>query len=105
MMVSWAIHRLNGISSPANAAYFTSELAFQLKSCRAKCIFTCSSLLPTALEAANIAKIPTNLIYLCTVSGTVPSTMLKVVGKKTLKDLISRGKTLTDLETQRWSKG
>jgi acyl-CoA synthetase (AMP-forming)/AMP-acid ligase II len=104
MMISWAIHRLNGISSPANAAYSVSELAFQLKSCRAKCIFTCISLLPTALEAANIANIPANKIFLCPVSETTSRKSQPVKEMKTLEDLILRGRALPELELQRWIK-
>jgi acyl-CoA synthetase (AMP-forming)/AMP-acid ligase II len=103
MMISWAIHRLNGISSPANAAYSPSELAFQLKTSRAKCIFTCSSLLPTALEAVKLAGIPKHAIYLCPVSDPSPKAAQLSSGMKSLEDLIWRGKGLLDLEDQIWS--
>jgi len=103
MMISWAIHRLNGISSPANAAYSPSELAFQLKTSRAKCIFTCSALLPTAVEAAKIAGVPEHAIYLCPVLDFSPKAAQIPSGMKSLEDLISRGKGLLDLEDQIWS--
>jgi acyl-CoA synthetase (AMP-forming)/AMP-acid ligase II len=104
-MVSWAIHRLNSVSSPANAAYSASELAFQLKSCCAKCIFTRSSLLPTVLEAAKVANIPTYRIYLCPVSESSLKTVQKTVEMKTLGHLILRGKALRELEEQKWVAG
>jgi len=44
MTVAWAIHRLSGVASPANAAYSAEELVYQLKSSKAKCLFTVSLL-------------------------------------------------------------
>ncbi|KAH7395527.1 4-coumarate-CoA ligase, variant, partial [Cadophora sp. MPI-SDFR-AT-0126] len=101
MMISWAIHRLNGISCPANAAYSMSELAFQLKNSRASCIFTCDALYSTALKAAETVGIPRGRIYLCPVAGVAPKTQ----GVKTLDVLISRGWSLSELEEQRWRAG
>jgi ribosome assembly protein SQT1 len=40
MTLSYAVHRLSGIVSPANAAYSTNELIFQLKNSGAKALFT-----------------------------------------------------------------
>jgi ribosome assembly protein SQT1 len=42
MTLAYAIHRLDGIASPANAAYSAAELEFQLKSSGAKALFTVS---------------------------------------------------------------
>lgn len=39
LTVSFAVHYLNGIASPANAAYSAAELAYQLKSAGSKAIF------------------------------------------------------------------
>jgi acyl-CoA synthetase (AMP-forming)/AMP-acid ligase II len=50
--VNWAILRLNGVSTPANAAYNATELGHQLKSCKAQALFTVSPLLDVALAAA-----------------------------------------------------
>jgi acyl-CoA synthetase (AMP-forming)/AMP-acid ligase II len=104
-MVSWAMHRLNGISSPANAAYSASELAFQLKNSRAKCIFTCLSLLPTSLKAAEIAQIPPQRIYLCPVLESSPQKFQNHPGIKTLENLIVIGKALPEIELQKWTLG
>jgi len=104
-MISWAIHRLDGISSPANAAYSASELSFQLKSSRAKCIFTCLSLLTTALKSAKIAGIPRDRIFLCPVPETSSKDSQVTPGVETLEDLIEKGKLLPELEDQRWSEG
>jgi acyl-CoA synthetase (AMP-forming)/AMP-acid ligase II len=42
MTLAYAVHRLNGVATPANAAYSASELEFQLKSSGAKALFTVS---------------------------------------------------------------
>ncbi len=42
MTLAYAVHRLDGVVSPANAAYSASELEFQLKNSRAKALFTVS---------------------------------------------------------------
>lgn len=105
MTISWAIHRLNGISSPASAAYSASELAFQLQNSGTKCLFTCEALLPTALEAANIAGIPKSQIYLCPVPENTVSKSVDCIELKNLDGLISSGKALPDLESQQWSEG
>jgi len=43
MTLAYAVHRLSGVASPANAAYNASELEFQLKSSGAKALFTVST--------------------------------------------------------------
>jgi ribosome assembly protein SQT1 len=40
MTLAYAVHRLSGIATPANAAYSVPELEFQLKSSGAKALFT-----------------------------------------------------------------
>jgi ribosome assembly protein SQT1 len=40
MTLAYAVHRLSGIASPANAAYAADELEFQLKNAGAKALFT-----------------------------------------------------------------
>ena len=39
MTAAYAVHYLNGIVSPANAAYNADELTYQMKSAGAKAIF------------------------------------------------------------------
>lgn len=105
MTISWAVHQLNGISSPANAAYSVSELAFQLKHSKSKCIFTCESLLQTAFEAAKLANLPKNRIFVCQVPGVDSPKGQDTSAHKNLEDLISRGETLPELVLQKWKKG
>jgi hypothetical protein len=105
MTISWAIHKLNGISCPASAAYSASELAFQLKDARVTCLFTSISLLPITLKAAKLANIPKHRIYLCPISGESLEDTELSTGLKSLETLISRGKELPDLENLIWSPG
>ena len=100
MTLNWAIHRVNGISSPANAAYSVQELRHQLVYSKCKALFTVMPLLPTALEAARLAGIPTHRIFLCDMPGHTTSTQYK-----SLEQLINEGGQLADLEPLRWTKG
>ena len=105
MTLSWAIHRLSGISSPANAAYSLEEIVYQLKSSGSKALFTCAPLLPIALEAAAKSGIPKNRVYLL----ALPKVALggKAVPKefKTVDDLIAEGSELPALEPLKWERG
>ena len=107
MILSWAVHRLNGISAPANAAFSASELASQLLNSGAKCLFTCTSLLPTALEAAKKANIPSDRVYLCPMAGDeLPRRKIREASDiLSLDDLVSCAEALPELEEQRWSPG
>lgn len=100
MTLNWAIHRVNGISSPANAAYSVQELRHQLVFSKCKALFTVMPLLPTALEAARLAGLPTNRVYICDMPGSAPSSQ-----HKSLEQLINEGRKLTELEPLRWTKG
>lgn len=62
--VTWGTHWAGGIISPANPAYTTEELAFQLKDSGAKAIVTQKAFLENARAAARIAGIPENRIIL-----------------------------------------
>ncbi|KAI1611662.1 4-coumarate-CoA ligase, variant [Exophiala viscosa] len=101
MTVNWAIHRVNGISSPANAVYSVDELKYQLSFSNCKALFTVMSLLPVALEAAAKSGLPKNRIYICEMpgDGSVPADY------KTISQLIKDGQRLPDLEQIRWSAG
>ncbi|KAK5468099.1 hypothetical protein LTS15_001073 [Exophiala xenobiotica] len=101
MSLSWAIHRINGVSSPANAAYSADELRHQLTNSGSKVLFTVMPLLKTALEAAAKANIPKSRIYICEMPNDPP------IPKefKTLSQLLKEGESLPELEPIRWSKG
>ncbi|KAK5311537.1 hypothetical protein LTR93_011690 [Exophiala xenobiotica] len=101
MTLSWAIHRLNGVSTPANAAYSADELRHQLTNAGAKVLFTVSPLLSVALEAAAKSGIPKSRVYICEMpgDGAYPD------GFKLFSQLTAEGKYLHELEPIRWSKG
>lgn len=62
--VIWGCHWAGGVVSPANPAYTAKELALQLKESGAKALATQAHLLPVALDAASMAKLPTTRIIL-----------------------------------------
>ncbi|PHH63368.1 hypothetical protein CDD81_6065 [Ophiocordyceps australis] len=104
MTVSWATHRLGGVSAPISPSYSAPELARQLKAIRAKALFTCVPLLHVALEAARQAGIPKQHVYLL----AVPPQMLKedapaTTDLKTVDELIAqRAEALDKLQ---WCAG
>ena len=98
------MHRLSGISSPANAAYNRAELVYQLKSSGAKALFTSLPSLAIALEAAAETGISEKNIYLLAVpkeiAGTSPPSEFKTVDQ-----LIEEGASLPPLPELQWKKG
>lgn len=105
MTLNWAIHRLNGISSPANAAYSADELMHQLKNSGSTALFTCLPLLPVALEAASKAGIPRERIYICELPEQVQGGVKATSEHKTLSQLIEDGLSLPALEPIKWTAG
>lgn len=104
LTLTWATHRLGGIQTPANAAYSGPELEHQLRDSGAKCLFTCLSLLPLALEAASKVGIPDARIYLLETPDLLASRQ-SGEGYKTVDDLIKEGQSLPLLEQLQWSQG
>ncbi|MCJ1307613.1 hypothetical protein MMC25_001260 [Agyrium rufum] len=105
LTVSWAVHRLSGISSPANSAYSTDELAYQLKDSGASALFTCLSFLPNALKAAEKCNIPKSRIYLLPAAEEALGKQQQPQEFKTIDTLIEAGSRLPALESLRWEKG
>ncbi|KFY04305.1 hypothetical protein O988_00880 [Pseudogymnoascus sp. VKM F-3808] len=103
LTVSFAVHYLNGVVSPANAAYSATELAYQLKSAGAKAIFTCIPLLENALEAAKTVGIPEKHVYILEMPDVF--TGGKKAPFKTVGDLIEQGKRLPAIEALKWAPG
>lgn len=103
--LSWAIHRLSGISSPANAAYSQAELVHQLKSSGSKALFTSLPLLPTALEAAAKSGIPKKHIYLLDLPKQATGGLCAPQEYKTVDQLIEAGASLPPLDELKWEKG
>jgi acyl-CoA synthetase (AMP-forming)/AMP-acid ligase II len=96
---------LNGIVTPANAAYSQKELEHQLRDSGAKCIFTCLPLLKTAQAAAKTVGIPANRIFLLELPKQLTGDVSYPKDMKTLDDLIRRGSGLSQLEPVQWKKG
>lgn len=101
MTLNWAIHRVNGISSPANAAYSVDELRHQLVFSGCKALFTVMPLLPIALEAAEKANLPKDRIYIC----EMPHDRQTPAPYKTLSQLVESGQRGSALEPIRWKRG
>jgi acyl-CoA synthetase (AMP-forming)/AMP-acid ligase II len=100
LTVLLAIHRLNGLATPANTAYSVTELAHQLKSSGAVALFTCVSLLETALKAAQAAGISHNAIFVIDVPGYKSD-----IPFKTVESMIAEGVNLPDIESLQWTEG
>jgi acyl-CoA synthetase (AMP-forming)/AMP-acid ligase II len=103
MTLAYAVHRLNGILTPANAAYSAPELKYQLKSAGAKALFTCIPLLETSLQAAKAVGIPNKHVYILEMPKEI--TGGKSVPFRTVDDLIIDGRKLKKLESLKWTKG
>ncbi|KAI6088484.1 acetyl-CoA synthetase-like protein [Hypoxylon rubiginosum] len=100
VMSHFAVHRLSGIVTPANAMYSAAELEHQLKSSGAKALVTCIPLLETALKASRACNIPDNKVYIMRLPGEFPP-----VPFKALDELVEEGRSLPELEPLVWSKG
>jgi acyl-CoA synthetase (AMP-forming)/AMP-acid ligase II len=99
LQIPYAIHRLSGICSPANAAYSVAELTHQLKSSGVKVLFTCEPLMQTAIRAADAAGVSRENIFL------LPMAFGDTGSQVTIEHLIAEGDALPELEALRWNKG
>jgi acyl-CoA synthetase (AMP-forming)/AMP-acid ligase II len=95
-----AIHRLNGIVTPASAAYSAPELEHQIRSSSSRALFTCVPLLDVALKAAKAAGIPEEAIFILPVPGATNKTPYP-----TIDDLVAEGEKLPEVERLKWIKG
>lgn len=98
--MAYAVHRLNGIVTPANAAYSAPELAHQLRSSGAKALFVGGPQLQIALEAAATVGLPKDKIWLMGMPG-----FETVDGLVTVEELIGEGAGAPPLRPLRWTKG
>jgi acyl-CoA synthetase (AMP-forming)/AMP-acid ligase II len=94
-----ALHRLNAIASPANAAYSVSELTHQLRATNAKALFTCIPLLSVALEAAAAADISKDHIFILDMPNETNNSAFVA-----LSTLIDEGRHLPPLPPLLWVK-
>ncbi|KAK4901009.1 hypothetical protein LTR27_002193 [Elasticomyces elasticus] len=95
--LTWAIHRIGGIATCANAAYNAQELEYQLRDSGAKAVFTCLALLETTLEAAKKCNIPKERVYILPMA---PNASQKSDGydHKTLEDIVTAGSKLPKIQ-------
>ncbi|KAI4215278.1 MAG: hypothetical protein LQ351_002177 [Letrouitia transgressa] len=105
LSVSWAIHRLAGISSPVNASYTLSELEYQLRSSGSTALFTCLPLLSLATEAASRCGIPRSRIFLLNVPQELTKNLSIPNDIRTVDQLIDDGERLPQLEELKWEEG
>ncbi|KAF5618013.1 putative phenylacetyl ligase [Fusarium sp. NRRL 25303] len=98
--VTQAVHRLNGIITPASAAHTASDLEHQLRSSGVKALFTCASRLDIAVKATKAVGIPQDRIFIL----ATPSDNSKLPFT-TVDDLVKEGATLPELEPLKWVKG
>src|SRR5215469_17628818 len=99
--LAWATHRLGGVHTPANAQYTADEVAYQMQSAGAKCIFTCLPLLQTTLKAAHKIGIPRSKIYILELPKELTGGKINTEFK-TVSDLVENGKKLPPLEPLKW---
>lgn len=103
MTVAYAIHKLDGVITPANAAYSAVELQYQLKDAGATALFTCLPLLGLSLEACKAVEIPRERIYILDMPAAFSGD--QKVPFKTVDDLIAEGKNLPPVAPLKWKKG
>ncbi|RAL13942.1 acyl--CoA ligase [Aspergillus homomorphus CBS 101889] len=106
MPLAWAVHRLSGIVSPANAGFSAAELVYQLTDSKATVLFTCLPLLSTALEAAAKVGIPRQRVFLLE-TPTEPGQSLPDGSSdfKTVSQLIAEGQKLPPVAPLQWEAG
>lgn len=100
LTVAYAVHRLNGIVTPANAAYSAPELAHQLTSSGAKALFVGVPQLQVGLEAARAVGLPQDRVWIMGMPGLESADGFVSVG-----ELIAEGSGLPGLEALRWARG
>lgn len=105
MTLTWAIHRCNGVSSPANAAYSADELAYQLINSGASSLFTVLPLLSVAIDAAAKAGIPKERVFILELPDKSTGGAQVPKEFRTVTQLIKEGASLPELEPLKWSKG
>ncbi len=100
LIAAHAIHKLDGIVTPASAAYSASELEYQLRSSGATAIITCLPLLETAMEAAKAVGITEDRIILLSMPKSNNTSQFR-----TADDLIEEGRSLPPLAPLAWKQG
>ncbi|KAF3479655.1 uncharacterized protein GIQ15_06631 [Arthroderma uncinatum] len=103
--LGWAVHRLSGIAALANPTSSTEELIQFLRESKAVALFTCTSLLATAVTAAESCGIPREHVYLLDTPGEEATKTSDPQKFTTVSQLIDSGSNLDEIEPLRWEKG
>ena len=103
--LTWAVHDLGGVSSPANAAYSADELVYQIKSSSSKALFTCLPLLQTSITAAERCGIPRHRIYLFDLPKEIVDPHDAPSDIKTINQLVRDAAGYPPEESLKWTKG
>jgi acyl-CoA synthetase (AMP-forming)/AMP-acid ligase II len=93
------------VSSPISPSYSAAELTRQLKAVKCKALFTCATLLSTALAAASAAGIPKTHVYLMEIPEKALKGAIIPTDIKSVNQLIAEGKTLSPLPELKWAQG
>jgi len=106
MTLAWAVHRIGGILTCANAAYNAHEVEYQLKDSGAKAIFTCLPLLKTTMTATEKTKIPKERVYVMDLAQSMTQG-LSNPGHKTLEQFVQEGTKLPRVQAsdRSWNAG
>lgn len=107
LTLAWAVHRLGGILTCANAAYNAAELEYQLKDSGATAIFTCLPLLGTTMDATKKAGLPKDKVFIMDLAPQMTPPELKNHGLKTIEQFIQAGVNLPRQQPsdRSWSPG
>ena len=103
--LSWAVHKLGGICSPANAAYSQFELEHQMRDSGASCIFTCLPLLEMTLGVAKKLNIPKEKVFILELPKEATDGKPSPKGFKTVSDIAEQGKNAPKVAPLKWDKG
>lgn len=101
----WAIHTLGGVCTPANSAYSSAEIEHQLRDSKAKCIFTCVTLLDMTVHVAAKVGISKKNIYILELPNEVSEGKKTPKEFRTINDLIKLGGDAPAVEPLKWQKG
>ena len=103
--MSWATHRLNGVSNHISATYTVPELTYQLEKVRPLALFTCLPLLGQALEAVAAVGLPKECVFLLPVPHTGLDLAAVPANNLTVDELVAEGSHLAPLPRQIWESG
>lgn len=105
LTVSWAAHRLNGVSCPISPLHTAESLCGQLKATQCKALFTSAPLFPAAREATGSAGIPIHNVFVLKVPEAASKGMETPRDLKSVDQLIEDAIGTNPLPPLQWSAG